>query len=74
MEKQSWFGIPVTRDAGEVRDTLTIQQDGQMLVAIHSDGTVTHTPDYTPDAAARAFWDAVGANHPALATKAPDAD
>ncbi|REE61472.1 hypothetical protein BX257_4051 [Streptomyces sp. 3212.3] len=31
------------------------------LVAIHPDGRLEYGPDYTPDAAARAFWEAMAA-------------
>ena len=31
------------------------------LVTIHPDGTLEYGPDYTPDEAARVFWDAMAA-------------
>ncbi|WP_020135025.1 hypothetical protein [Streptomyces sp. 351MFTsu5.1] len=33
--------------------------DGQPLVTIHPDGTLDYGPGYTPDEAARTFWDAL---------------
>jgi hypothetical protein len=59
-----------------VASSLTIHT-GSMLdayVTIHPDGTVEYGKDYTPDAAAKALWDAVGVerkarNCPADGTK-----
>lgn len=40
--------------------TITISgADGQPLVTIHPNGELDYGPNYTPDAAARAFWDAL---------------
>lgn len=40
--------------------TITITgADNAPLVTIHPDGTLDYGPDYTPDAAAHAFWDAM---------------
>lgn len=33
--------------------------DGVPLVRIHPDGTLEYGPNYTPDEAARTFWDAM---------------
>jgi hypothetical protein len=33
--------------------------DNAPLVTIHPDGTLDYGPDYTPDAAAHAFWEAM---------------
>lgn len=33
--------------------------DGAWLVKIHPDGTLEYGPGYTPDEAARSFWDAM---------------
>jgi hypothetical protein len=30
------------------------------LVTIRPDGTIEYGPNYTPDAAAKVFWDAIG--------------
>lgn len=41
-------------------DTITINgEDGQPLVTIHPDGQLDYGPGYTPDEAARRFWDAM---------------
>jgi hypothetical protein len=41
-------------------DTITINgEDGQPLVTIHSNGELEYGPNYTPDEAARTFWDAL---------------
>lgn len=40
--------------------TITITgANGQPLVTIHPDGHLDYGPGYTPDTAARAFWDAL---------------
>jgi len=41
------------------RPSLTIQA-GKAFVTIKADGTVIYGEGYSPDAAAIAFWDAVG--------------
>lgn len=33
---------------------------GEPLVVVHTDGTVEYGKDYTPDKAARQFWEAMG--------------
>jgi hypothetical protein len=33
---------------------------GKVLVKIRNDGTVEYDPNYTPDEAARIFWEAMG--------------
>ncbi|MFJ4926815.1 hypothetical protein [Streptomyces sp. NPDC088736] len=50
------------------RDDIQILGDGVPLVTIHPDGTLTYGPGYTPDEAARRFWDAL--RHLAPATQA----
>jgi hypothetical protein len=41
-------------------------EDGRTpLVTIHPNGTLEYGPDYTPDEAARAFWDALAGHYPA---------
>lgn len=39
-----------------IRPSLTIPG----MVVIRPDGTIEYDKDYTPDAAAKVFWDAVG--------------
>lgn len=34
-------------------------ENGQFLLKIHPNGTLEYGPGYTPDEAARRFWDAV---------------
>lgn len=34
--------------------------DGKMLAGIKPDGTIEYGPTYTPDQAARTFWEAMG--------------
>ena len=38
------------------------------LVTIHPDGTLEYGPDYTPDEAARVFWDAMAARAQSMET------
>lgn len=46
--------------------TITITgADNAPLVTIHPDGTLDYGPDYTPDAAAHAFWEAMRCYMPA---------
>jgi hypothetical protein len=41
-------------------------QTGKMMATLRPDGTVEFGPDYTPDAAARAFWEGVAEHNPLL--------
>lgn len=36
-------------------------ENGEMLVGIKPDGQIEYGPNYTPDEAARRFWEAIGA-------------
>lgn len=36
-------------------------KDGTMLAAVKADGSIEYGPNYTPDEAARTFWEAMGA-------------
>jgi hypothetical protein len=38
--------------------------NAEPLVTIRPDGTIEYGPNYTPDVAAKAFWDAIGVMHP----------
>ena len=38
--------------------------DGKMMVSVGYDGTLTYGESYTPDAAAKTFWEAVGHTAP----------
>jgi hypothetical protein len=41
-------------------DILRIQRpDGSALVTLHHDGSLTYGEGYTPDEAAKTFWDAI---------------
>lgn len=40
-------------------DIIIASGDGGPLVTIHPNGELEYGPDYTPDEAARAFWDAL---------------
>jgi hypothetical protein len=51
---QQWAASPVTPDSISVQG-----RNGTTLVTIHPDGRLEYGPDYTPDTAARAFWDAL---------------
>ena len=43
----------------------TIQNhDGKMMVSVGYDGTLTYGDSYTPDAAAKIFWEAIGHTAP----------
>ncbi|MEV0220911.1 hypothetical protein [Streptomyces sp. NPDC050704] len=35
------------------------EDDGTLLIGIHSDGSITRGPNYQPDEAAAELWDAV---------------
>lgn len=41
------------------RSAMTIFVDNTPLVTIGRDGALTYGPNYTPDAAAKLFWDAI---------------
>jgi|SRR5690348_2341492 len=38
--------------------------NGKVLVTIHLDGTIEYGKDYTPDKAAKVFWEALGRDMP----------
>jgi hypothetical protein len=40
-------------------DVTIVSADGIPLVTIHPDGQLDYGPNYTPDEAARVFWDAL---------------
>ena len=40
-------------------DITILGENGASLVTIHPTGELEYGPDYTPDEAARAFWDAL---------------
>ena len=62
-EDQSYIGT--TTGIFEPPSTLQINgSHSEMLVAIKPDGTIKYGPDYTPDEAARAFWEALGTRSP----------
>ena len=44
--------------------SIMIYMDGAALVTIRPNGVIEYGPDYTPDAAAKAFWEAIGAGNP----------
>lgn len=44
--------------------SFVIMQPQEELISIKLDGTVKYGPHYTPDAAAKAFWEAVSHNAP----------
>ena len=51
----------------EEGDTLFLLQGGKIsdpLVTIKADGTIVFGANYTPDAAAKAFWEVVRRSHP----------
>ena len=43
-----------------VAPSFTIHMHDKPMVTIRPDGTIEYGEGYTPDAAAKAFWDAVG--------------
>jgi hypothetical protein len=47
---------------------------GNTIVTIHPDGTIEYGEGYTPDAAAKALWDAVGIERKARNCPAEHAD
>lgn len=48
----------------QTRNFILIGRDAKMLVTIHPDGTIEYGKDYTPDTAAKVFWEAIGTNMP----------
>lgn len=50
----------ISSTSGLTAKSTSYIQQGKTLVTIHQDGTIEYGPNYTPDAAAKAFWDAVG--------------
>ena len=46
------------------RNFILIGKDEKMLVTIHPDGTIEYGKDYTPDKAARIFWETLGQDMP----------
>jgi hypothetical protein len=49
----------------------TIALNGEELVRVHGDGSIEFGPNYTPDAAAAAFWDAISKSVPNLTAPPP---
>lgn len=43
---------------------MLIAKNGETLVTIHPDGTIEYGKDYSPDKAAKIFWEALGRNLP----------
>lgn len=70
------FGFTATvTAAAPTPNTIAISpaHPGPPLVTIHPDGTLQYGPDYTPDEAARAFWEAMAAHGQAVAVQ-PDGE
>ena len=62
-EAQSYIGTI----AGIYEPPSMLQINGshnEMLVAIKQDGTIEYGPNYTPDEAARVFWEAIAGYSP----------
>ena len=43
---------------------LQIASTYSILVTLRSDGSLEYGPDYTPDEAAKIFWEAIASAHP----------
>ncbi|MFK0288313.1 hypothetical protein ACIQVL_48755 [Streptomyces sp. NPDC090499] len=54
------IGSDFTVSAAQVEaHTISISFNGRPMITIHNNGTLEFGPDYTPDEAARQFWEAV---------------
>jgi len=43
---------------------LSVSDGGKLLVKIYADGTIEYGEGYTPDEAAKTFWNAIAYHHP----------
>ena len=55
---QELEGVSITSARVEA-NTISVPFNGRPIVTIHNDGRLEYADGYTPDEAARAFWDAV---------------
>lgn len=55
---QELQGVTISATRVEA-NTISIPFNGRPMVTIHNDGRLEYGPDYTPDVAAQAFWEAV---------------
>lgn len=67
VDRDAWVGnrayLPLELRHPE-EPTITIMQWNKPLVTIRPDGTITYGKDYTPELAAKIFWEALAANFP----------
>lgn len=66
---QELEGATISAANVEAATIISIPFNGRPLVTIRPDGQLEFGPDYTPDAAARAFWDAVQRHTPSPAVQ-----
>lgn len=63
----SLVGTGIT--AVHIPTNIMINMDGATLVTIRPNGVIDYGPHYTPDAAAKVFWEALGNSMPADRTR-----